>query len=942
MAGARDPQGNDDVSASGVSPGSSALSEIADMASVPIEVLEAIESRFDDTKNFRLDPGIATLAQRLAEHRLASARNPVERAQIHRLLAARLHNAGLRQQALDAAMEAVTIHREMGADGRKRETAAPDFAAALTNLAVLLSDAGREEEAVAIAQEAVERTRVLAADRPGQYRQDLVIALTGLAKALSRQSRPAEAIGIAEEAVSLCRELVLPDADARISLLAQSVANLGSYRNECGRREEALEAVEEAVGSFRDLAGRDPAAYDPDLARALAMLGQTLEALDRRAEALSAHEEAIAVLRRPAELLPAAHLDGLAASLLGVGHLSDSPGRAVEAFREAVGVGRQLVAGGLASHEPKLAATLSLLGDRLAEVGFHDEAVAAAQEAVEIFERLAALDPPRFQGGLQAVRGCLARVRSRRVAAPVDPQLARAADADRSAGVRLVGLSLQLWRSGREQEALAAAEQAVTRFRTADAADADETHTGLATALMNLAGMLGNVGRAGEAIPFGKDSVTAWKRAAMSSPGRYDGSLVEALSNLGRMLWEHSEFDDALEVAREEVDWSRRLAEADLEAGLLLFAEALDGLVVFSTRRGLLSDALDAAEESVQAWQALVRADPLRHDSSLGGALGNLCKILTAAEREEDALRAARAAVTVFRALARREPDRYTQDLEQCLSLAVAAADSLGYHDLVAALRPFLDAGRWDDAAETLAEIDVVVSHFVGEVGVLRSVDGSAVLETLQDTSAHAQGLLIEHYRTRDRGALIRAVQLFRLVADNIGPDGEKAVRNNLANALRVQFETTGDAAAFAEAIEIFDEVLAGLPDDDPATSAAISNLALAWHLHYYRTHEPSSLTRAVDLWRSAVASPSDGPPSRFERFHKLGGVLDELFEIDGDPALLEEAADAFRQASAGDPQNPEYLTSMLGMLNRISERTYEASAVQETDAGVEIQTEGP
>jgi tetratricopeptide (TPR) repeat protein len=69
-------------------------------------------------------------------------------------VAAMLRQLGRREEALAAAQEAVTLRRALA--GKRPEAFEPNLAMSLNNVATMLSDLGRREEALAAAQEAVD------------------------------------------------------------------------------------------------------------------------------------------------------------------------------------------------------------------------------------------------------------------------------------------------------------------------------------------------------------------------------------------------------------------------------------------------------------------------------------------------------------------------------------------------------------------------------------------------------------------------------------------------------------------------------------------------------------------------------------------------------------------------------------------------------------------
>ena len=81
----------------------------------------------------------------------------------------------------------------------------PDLAGSLNNLANMLSDLGRREEALAAAEEAVRLYRTLAQARPDAFMPDLAMSLNNLANMLSDLGRPEEALAAAEETIAKLR-----------------------------------------------------------------------------------------------------------------------------------------------------------------------------------------------------------------------------------------------------------------------------------------------------------------------------------------------------------------------------------------------------------------------------------------------------------------------------------------------------------------------------------------------------------------------------------------------------------------------------------------------------------------------------------------------------------------------------------------------------------------
>jgi hypothetical protein len=155
-----------------------------------------------------------------------------------------------------------------------------------------------------------------------------------------------------------------------------------------------------------------------------------------------------------------------------------------------VEINRRLTAADPAEYEPDLAMTLNGLGCSLSAAGHHPAALTASTEALGLYRRLAAADPISFDEYVADALNDHATIRSRldqhaeaaaasAEAVPLhrrlaeanpgkyDPELARALAT--FAEVRLAGRSA-LPQPATEQEAVAAAQEAVTRYEQLAAA----------------------------------------------------------------------------------------------------------------------------------------------------------------------------------------------------------------------------------------------------------------------------------------------------------------------------------------------------------------------------------------------------------------------------------------------------------------------------------------
>ena len=390
-------------------------------------------------------------------------------------LANRLSALGRREEALAVATEAVEIYRALAAV--RPDAFRPDLAGSLNNLANRLSALGRREEALTVATEAVDIYRALAAVRPGAFRPDLATSLNNLANRLSALGRREEALTVATEAVDIYRALAAVRPDAFRPDLAGSLNNLANRLSELGRREEALAVATEAVDIYRALAAVRPDAFRPDVAGSLNNLAGFLSELGRREEALAVATEAVEIRRALAAVRP-------------------------DAFR------------------PDVAMSLNNLANRLSKLGRREEALAVATEAVDIYRALAAVRPDAFR-----------------------PDVAGS----------LNNLASFLSELGRREEALTVATEAADIYRALAAERPDAFLPDLATSLNNLAGFLSALGRREEALAVATEAVDIYRALAAERPDAFRPDLAMSLNNLAGFLSELGRREEALAVATEAV-----------------------------------------------------------------------------------------------------------------------------------------------------------------------------------------------------------------------------------------------------------------------------------------------------------------------------------------------------------------------------------------------------
>ena len=316
-------------------------------------------------------------------------------------VSSRLSALGRQEEALKAAREALEIRRML--TRQRPDIFRPDLAMSLSNMAIQLGDLGQREEALKAAREAVEIRRKLAQQRPDVFSPELAFSLNNVAIRLSDLGQREEALEAAREAVEIRRGLAWQRPDAFRSDLANSLNNVSSFLIALGQGEEALEAAREAVNIYRELAQQHPDAFRSDLADSLNNVAGVLGELDQREEALEAGREALEIRRMLTGQRPDVFRPDLAMSLNNVAiRLSDLGQReeALEAARESVEIYRELARHRPGIFHPGLAMSLNNVANRLSDLGQREDALDAAREAVEIYRELTQHRPDAFRPDL--------------------------------------------------------------------------------------------------------------------------------------------------------------------------------------------------------------------------------------------------------------------------------------------------------------------------------------------------------------------------------------------------------------------------------------------------------------------------------------------------------------------------------------------------------------
>ncbi|MCG6497815.1 tetratricopeptide repeat protein [Kitasatospora sp. A2-31] len=714
--------------------------------------------------------------------------------------AAVLGKLGRRQDALEAAEEAVGIFRKLDTAGAAENPA--HLLRSLATLAVRQGRLGFGREALATMEEVVARQRHLARAGDEEALADLALDLNNLAVCCSAEGRREGALERSQEAVELLRPLAERRPDAHRPQLAVVLGTLSSALGAMGRMQEALETIEEAMIIRRRLADRRPAEYGADLALGLNALAVRLRAVGRGSEALARIEESVVLYRELAAAGPVAHTQDLAMALHSQADELADAGDVEEALRvaeESAELYRRLDQDFPEAFAEDYAKVLSSLGSRLGTVGRVDEAVEALQLASRIYRSLS-------DGRADAVR----------------PGLARCRDT----------LGTVLLAAGRTAEALAVVEEAVAVSRELAAANPAAFGLDLARALTHQSYCLRDLGRMEESVPLALEAVEAARSTAALPDSAFLLGLLSELLMLARRSTE------ALAAVAAIVSARRRLAELDPVRHGPSLIDTLQLFAIQLGRTGRLPQAMTATEELVGLRRRIWKeTDTAAARIALAESLGNLGNLLMQANRRSEALEQVEEAVALWRGLPETERAAYGPGWASVLTSRAMLSWA---------------AGRGGEAVAALTEAAAAFRQFPETSPIHHA--GTAMVLTMH-------GSLLAEFG--DPAGALRVLEQAVAAGRAVMGAGIEAYENVLADALialaqcRAEAEPPhpGALAEAEEAIRLCERLAATEPDVyGPNLARALPTLALCL-AQSGRTEEAlATAEEAVELARRNLA----------------------------------------------------------------------------------------
>ena len=180
----------------------------------------------------------------------------------------------------------------------------PDYATSLSNHANYLTDAGQNDEALKLSQQALEMREQLAKMNPDRHEPDYASSLNNHAGHLSDAGQNDEALRYSQQALKIRERLAKMNPDRHESDYATSLSNHANYLSDAGQNDEALKLGQQALEMREQLAKMNPDRYESDYAMSLSNHANYLSDAGQNADALKHSQKALEIRERLAAKWP--------------------------------------------------------------------------------------------------------------------------------------------------------------------------------------------------------------------------------------------------------------------------------------------------------------------------------------------------------------------------------------------------------------------------------------------------------------------------------------------------------------------------------------------------------------------------------------------------------------------------------------------------------------
>ena len=464
-------------------------------------------------------------------------------------------------------------------------------------------------------------------------RTEITKAAYNLSVRLLSLALATEALMLLEYVVTVCRSYNTGDPATYSLSLAQALRSLSQCQSTLGLVDEPLAAIEESVNILRGLGAEQRSATSHFSMVSLDDFKDVSEERQRRG--------------------PDITNSSIGRSFVTLSYTLSRDGRpedALAAAQEAVELFRGLMTGNTCFPGSHLIISLFRLSDCQSSLGRKEEAVDAAVDAIHVYSKTG-----RYEGHTGW-------------------------DMDNYTEA-LTTLARRFRETGRHDEALETDTEAVNLCRTL-AADRPAVFTKvLASSLLNLGVDFSKIGRHDEALDARSEAVKLYRTLAADRPAVFTKDLALSLLGLGVDFYQLGRHDEALDARSEAVKLYRTLAADRPTVFTKDLAWSLLKVGVDFSKLGCHNEALDARSEAVKLYQTLAADHPAVYTKDLALSLlevgVDFCKL----GRHDEALDACSEAVQLYRILAADCPAVFTKELASSLQSVGQVFSLLCWHD---------------------------------------------------------------------------------------------------------------------------------------------------------------------------------------------------------------------------------------------------------------------
>ncbi|GAB2860499.1 hypothetical protein [Lentzea nigeriaca] len=414
-----------------------------------------------------------------------------------------------------------------------------------------------------------------------------------------------EAVEASKQEVGCYLELVEQDRENR-PLLADSLGDLGMRLLAVHRNEEVLQVSEEAIRLWHEIAIDDPEST-PQLASALEQISYRYQTLGMPEASMDAISRATLMYQELAKVHPAlfrVDFARVAATVARRYHAEGENTYAADSMQLSIANWR-ILSREDPRYEPELARNLAAAGTMLVELGRAEAANETLEEAVEVFRRLAVVNPQTFL-----------------------PELADA----------LMRHSQALRDLCEDPDAKLTAQEAVMLWReTGD-------RNGLGTALLNVVKVAFDFDTA---LLAAEEAAQVYRELAAENTVWHQVDLAIALATMAEQQLIGDQADRALTSAAEVFDIVRRLPSQLVDFFGAELAVAMQPMTAALSEMEYHGHALEASELVLDICRALKDKSPAGAGAYIGALQQHACK-LRGAERRVEARNTAHTAVVLW------------------------------------------------------------------------------------------------------------------------------------------------------------------------------------------------------------------------------------------------------------------------------------------------------